>query len=241
MRRALFIMAKEPVPGKVKTRLCPPLTYLQAAEFYRCFLSDVFACAQKLKQEETLDPLDLFVAYHPPESEETFRAWAPESFQFFPQEGAGLSERLINGFSRLFSEGYTTVAVLGSDSPTLPAADLTAGFLCLEKKEENLSLVIKPCRDGGYCFLAMKEFYPQVFTGIDWSTARVLKQTLQKAKALGIKSRCLSPWYDIDTVNDFEFLREPAKAGEDVEGLWSAGKNTLEFYKTHLQPYVEKV
>lgn len=226
-------MAKEPVPGQVKTRLCPPLTHRQAAEFYCCFLRDVFDTAQKLQAAEELKPLDVFVAYHPPEAENTFRTLVPAGFQLFPQAGADLSARLINGFSRLFRQGYATVAVLGGDSPTLPPRDLTAGFLALENKEENFSLAIKPSLDGGYCFLALKQFYPEIFRDIDWSTEHVGEQTLERAKESGIKWLRLAPWYDIDTVEDFKFLQELLawqKRGEILE----AGRYTLEFFKTHL-------
>lgn len=226
-------MAKEPVAGKVKTRLCPPLTHHQAAEFYRCFLLDVFATARELQATKELKPLDVFVAYHPPEAENTFRSFIPPGFQLFPQEGTDLSERLINGFSRLFSQGYTTVAVLGGDSPTLPPQDLVAGFLALENKKENFSLAIKPSLDGGYCFLVMKQFYPEVFRDIDWSTEYVGKQTIERAKASGIKWLSLPPGYDIDTAKDFNFLHEllaRQKAGESL----TAGRRTLEFFRTHL-------
>lgn len=234
MKRALFIMAKEPVPGKVKTRLCPPLTPAMAAEFYRCFLLDVFASAQSLREIEALNPLDLFVAYYPPAAEKTFRALTPKTFQFFPQVGEDLSARLINGFDRLFAQGYSTVAVLSSDSPTLPPQEVASGLLLLEK-EESLSLVIKPCRDGGYCFLAMKQFHPEIFEDIDWSTEQVFWQTAAQADRLGLRWCRLAPWYDLDTVEDFLYLEEILKYEQSKRIPWLAGRRTLEFFYTYLR------
>lgn len=239
MQRALFIMAKAPVPGEVKTRLCPPLTPAMAAKFYRCFLLDIFATAQRLKEVEELSPLDLFVAYHPAGAEKTFRAITPKGFQLFPQEGEGLSARLINSFGRLFARGYSTVAVLSSDSPTLPPQELATGLLRLEKNQEKFSLTIMPCRDGGYCFLAMKQFHPEIFEDIDWSTEKVFSQTTHRADQLGISWFSLPPWYDLDTAEDFKYLKELLKNKAAAERPGPAGRHTLEFFKAHLQGYVK--
>lgn len=240
MKRALFIMAKEPVPGEVKTRLCPPLTPTEAADFYRCFLLDALAAAQSLAEQEELRPLDLFVAYHPKEAEDFFRALAPPVFRLFPQEGEGLSARLINGFGRLFAQGYSTVAALSSDSPTLNPQKLVEGFLLLEEDPPRYALSIKPCVDGGYCFLAMNQFHPRIFEGIEWSSEQVFAQTKQKAAGLGLAWFKMQTWYDIDTVEDFIYLEEILKYEQKNQLPWPAGRRTLEFFNNYLRARLDR-
>ena len=114
-RQALFVMAKDPKAGQVKTRLCPPLTPEVAAGLYQCFLLDV------LDLVAGLPGVDPVVAFSPPESHEEFSRLASGRFRLIPQEGADLGARLENAFRVLFQHGYDRVAAVSTDSPDLPA------------------------------------------------------------------------------------------------------------------------
>src|SRR3989304_134742 len=100
-------------PGKVKTRLVPPLTHSQAASLYRCFLSDIFAALSNLSG------IEIHAAYAPGAPEEKVRELVPERFGIFRQEGAHLGGGMRNAFSRLLSR-YEKVSMTGTDSPDLP-------------------------------------------------------------------------------------------------------------------------
>ncbi len=87
-RIALCIMAKAPEAGRVKTRLCPPLSPDDAAELYRCFLLD------KIAQVREVAGVEPFLAYAPAQAAAVFEALAP-GFTLLPQRGADLTARLL--------------------------------------------------------------------------------------------------------------------------------------------------
>ena len=120
MRNALVIVAKAPVVGQVKTRLCPPLSAVEAAGLFRCFLADTAARAC------TVPEAQVCLAFTPAESEDFFRTLLPFPLRYLPQRGNSLGERLINIFSDLLDDGFTHVVIMDSDSPTLPMAYVQA-------------------------------------------------------------------------------------------------------------------
>nr|HID12970.1 DUF2064 domain-containing protein [Anaerolineae bacterium] len=111
INKRLIVMAKEPVPGQVKTRLCPPCTLEEAARLYRCLLLDTFELVSRLRG------VTVTVAYSPPAAEEAFKIMAPPAFELMPQRGADLGERLSGAFEQLFSLGYERLVAIGADSP----------------------------------------------------------------------------------------------------------------------------
>jgi len=87
MPNALVIVAKAPVVGQVKTRLCPPLTTAEATELFRCFLVDTVARAC------TVPDVQVCLAFTPADSEGLFRALLPFPLRYLPQRGNSLGER----------------------------------------------------------------------------------------------------------------------------------------------------
>ena len=114
MDRALIVVAKQPQAGRTKTRLSPPLSGQQAAELYRCFLLDTLELMTRI---EIAQPI---LAYTPDEAEPFFRRFAPPGFEFTPQVGAGLGERLDHVLADCLQNGYGQAVVMDSDSPSLP-------------------------------------------------------------------------------------------------------------------------
>ena len=113
MRIALCIMAKAPEPGRVKTRLCPPLSPADAAELYRCFLLDKIAQARQVAGAEPV------LAFAPAEAAAVFEALAP-GFTLLVQRGADLTARLVAVCAELFRAGCDAAILIDSDTPTLP-------------------------------------------------------------------------------------------------------------------------
>ena len=187
-------MAKEPAPGKVKTRLTPPLTSHEAAELYRCFLQD-----HLLAMDLLLD-IDVAIAYTPSGARKTFYNFCRENYGLFAQHGKNLGEKLFHIFLEKLSEGYAAVTVMGSDSPDLPNRLVQASFEWL--LGQRADLVLGPSPDGGYYLIAAKKPYPEIFSGIPWSTDKVLATTLIKARHLGLRTELLPPWNDLDTYQD---------------------------------------
>ena len=112
--KLLVVVAKEPVPGKVKTRFYPALSPIDAAGLYRCFLLD------RIAGVSALTGIDIAIAYTPEEARKTFAEFALGGFELFAQRGKNLGERLHNIFLDKFDRGYTAVSIVDSDSPDLP-------------------------------------------------------------------------------------------------------------------------
>jgi len=194
---ALIIVAKEPVPGQTKTRLCPPLSLKSAAAFYRCLLLDSLALMSRL---ETADHV---IAYAPAKAHDYFARLKPDGFSLVAQVGNSLGERLANALGHHFDQGYQRVAIMNSDGPTLPLAHLEEAFSGLDRTDVTLG----PGHDGGYYLIGMKKLHRELFEGIDWSTDRVISQTLAACRRLGLTVHCLPEWYDVDLAEDLNRLR----------------------------------
>jgi rSAM/selenodomain-associated transferase 1 len=200
MDRALLVMAKEPLVGRTKTRLSPPLSGQEAADLYRCFLLDTLELMQRV---ECAQPI---VAYHPDEAEPFFRRFAPPGFDFVPQLGADLGERLDNVLTYCLQNGYRQAVVTDSDSPTLPVAYLEQAFRELDDPE--VDVVLGPCDDGGYYLIGLKAPCSALFRGIAMSTSTVATDTIERAEEYGLRVACLPRWYDVDTYEDLARLIE---------------------------------
>ena len=196
-RCLLVIMAKEPFPGKVKTRLQPHLSSDESAALYTCFLQDRF------EEMRDLPGTDVAVAYTPAMAVETFTSFVPDSFRLFPQRGSTLTERLTAVTASAFGDRYRFVVVMDSDSPDLPKERVLQSFTLLA---EGADVVFGPCRDGGYYLVGLREARGGIFEGIPWSTSRVLQESLARAASLGLTAALLEPWQDVDTFEDLQDL-----------------------------------
>jgi rSAM/selenodomain-associated transferase 2/rSAM/selenodomain-associated transferase 1 len=191
----LALFAKAPVPGRVKTRLAKGIGEEAAARVYEASLLDVVETARR-----SGIPLRLFVDDLPAAGD-----YFSRSFPGIRMEGQApgdLGTRLVEAFERLFGEGAERAIVMGSDSPTLPADHLRQAAGALDEADA----VVGPAEDGGYYLLGLnRRSWPAagaLFQGIDWSTERVLDQTLRRAAESSITIRQAPTWYDIDTAAD---------------------------------------
>jgi hypothetical protein len=196
MNKALLIFAKQPLPGKVKTRLSPPLSLQEAADVYRCMLSDTLA------KVADLPGVSVLLFFEPAPGAAGFFLRDFPGVRIFPQEGDGLGERLEKAFERVFALGFKSVAVIGTDSPDLPLAYLEEPYRLLE--ENGVDVVFGPAVDGGYYLVASGRFYPGLFRDIPWSTNRVLEKSMETAASFGLQVVSLPVWHDMDTVEDLK-------------------------------------
>ena len=190
----LVVVAKAPVPGEVKTRLVPHFSPAQAAELFRCFLQD------RIEEMGQLKGIDLAVAFTPAEARETFARITGNGFKLFSQKGEGLGQRLNNVFIENLARGYDAVSIIDSDTPDLPGATVEQSFRILMSGKADA--VYGPCDDGGYYLVGMRRPHPELFENIPWSTEAVLNITLKRAAGLGIKTKLLPGWNDLDTFED---------------------------------------
>ncbi|MBU5637998.1 TIGR04282 family arsenosugar biosynthesis glycosyltransferase [Geomonas sp. Red69] len=189
MKRVLAIFAKTPLPGRVKTRLSPPLSPRQAAELYRCMLLDIVERAAAL-------PTDIVIFHEG--SAEFFEKAAPGAV-LVRQCTGGLGVRLEHAFQELSSRGYGPRVVIGTDSPDLPLAFIEEGFRRLEQGSEA---VFGPAEDGGYYLVGVSGGYGTLFRDIPWSSEKVLEASLRQAAASGLAAALLPSWHDVDSYED---------------------------------------
>jgi rSAM/selenodomain-associated transferase 1 len=190
----LVVVAKAPVPGKVKTRLIPDFTAGEAADLYRCFLEDRIIAMNSLKG------VDLAIAYTPADAAEMFTPFRRNGFCLFSQKGKDLGERLNSIFQEKLADGYDAVSIIDSDSPDLPASTVQESFKRLLSNQTDV--VFGPCHDGGYYLVGMRKPHPELFYNIPWSTETVLANTLETAKKVGVKTDLLPWWNDLDIFED---------------------------------------
>ena len=206
---ALVIFAKWPVPGQVKTRLCPPLQPEQAAELARCFLVDTVERVCSLKD------VQVWLAFTPHDTEALFRELLPSSVRYLPQRGKDLGERELNIFVDLLGKEAVCVAIMGSDIPSIPLASLQAAFALL--KNPGCDAVFGPSSDGGYYFVGAKAVHASLFEDIEWSTEKVLQQTLRQARLHHLHVSLMPRWHDVDTAEDLQQLAQQLAQLRDDE------------------------
>ena len=186
-------MAKAPRPGKVKTRLAPPLTLEQSAALNICFLRDT---AENLSAVAADGRAAGLVCYTPVGDEALFEGLLPEDFSLVPQRGDGFGERLLAAAEDILACGFGAVCLIDSDSPTVPAAAFEQAVAELAREGDRI--VLGPSEDGGYYLIGLKQAHPEPFSGIHWSTATVYAETIAAARAAGIEIVELPLWYDVD-------------------------------------------
>ena len=201
------LIAKPPVPGRVKTRFCPALTPEAAAAIYRGFLIDMLALIADL-------PGTARAIVVPPETNKTALAdMIPDDFWVRHQPMAGLTDALSGTLAEALARGYDRVILLGSDTPSLPQSLLEQAMAALTDHD----LVIGPATDGGYYLIGLKQAAPALFEDMSWSTASVFFQTIKRAHRMGLRIACLPPWYDVDIVEDLRFLAAHLAADSTIK------------------------
>jgi rSAM/selenodomain-associated transferase 1 len=180
----LGVFAKQPLPGRVKTRLTPPLSPAEASALYGV------ALRESVTRFATV-PAEVVLCWT------GRRRWFARAFPghaLLHQGRGNLGARLARVTAALFAAGGGPVAVVGSDSPDLPVPLLDAAFAALAAAD----VAAIPCRDGGYALLALSRSAPELFSGIPWSSSGVLAATQRRAAALGLRFATIGAWDDLD-------------------------------------------
>jgi rSAM/selenodomain-associated transferase 1 len=190
---ALAVMTKAPQAGRVKTRLVPPLTPEEAAELNKCFLRDTAAAISNAAGADTACGI---AVYTPVGAESAYIDVLPADFSLLPQRGDEFGERLYFAVEDLFNCGFNSLCLIDSDSPTVPAENFEQAVELLGASEDRI--VLGPSDDGGYYLIGMKKPYRHLFEHIDWSTERVLNQTMQCAAEIDLEVKLLPTGFDVD-------------------------------------------
>ena len=189
----LLIFVKYPEPGKVKTRLAQYIGKEKAAHIYSVIAEAIIHRVSKSREYKTI------IFFDPPERKSDVENWLPNNdCKFLPQEGNSLGERMANAFSKAFSLGAEKAVIIGTDCMDISNDLISEAFATLDITD----VILGPAEDGGYYLLGLKKLIPEIFNHIDWSTDRVLNQTLKTLREKGLRFQLLQTLKDIDTAND---------------------------------------
>jgi glycosyltransferase A (GT-A) superfamily protein (DUF2064 family) len=185
MKTQLLVIAKAPVPGRVKTRLCPPCTPRQAAEIAAAALHDTLAAATSLPTARRT--VVLCGQYE-----------APDGWHLVPQRGDGLAERLANGFADT-AQPDTASVLIGMDTPQVSAHLLAAVAAGLA----DADAVLGAAPDGGWWTLALRDpGHAGALRTVPMSTPDTATATLAALRGQGLRVRLTAPLRDVDTATD---------------------------------------
>ncbi|MFE9461812.1 DUF2064 domain-containing protein [Streptomyces californicus] len=198
----LLVIAKEPVAGRVKTRLCPPFSPAEAAELAAASLADTLETLLALPARRRVLVLD----GRPGD-------WVPPGFEVVPQSGGGLDERLAAAFG-----GCTGPALLvGMDTPQIGAAHLAPALA--PDAWDGCGAWFGPAEDGGFWALGLAQPDPSLLLGVPMSvpeTGAVQRCRLVEA---GLVVRELPVLVDVDTAADARRVATAAPGGRFAAAL----------------------
>ncbi len=200
-RPRLLVFLKAPRHGTVKTRLATTLGHDLALVAYRELVAITLGNLAGLAPA-----IDVELRFAPDDAEAELASWLQPGWRAVPQGAGNLGNRLARAFQNAFADSCPRVVVIGSDCPYLTADDIRAAFEALAQSE----VVLGPATDGGYWLLGMRNFRPELFSGIDWSTSQVRAQTLARAHAAGLRVTELRQLSDVDTEAEWRAWQQDA-------------------------------
>lgn len=204
MKAQLVVFGREPVPGRVKSRLAADVGAERAAAVYAVLLDHTLAEAASSGLETVL------ALAGAPSAMWRHGLRVPTELQ----TGAELGSRMAAAFRRRFDGGAERVVLVGSDCPGLQAAHLRRAAAAVAE----VPAVLGPAADGGYWLVAQRRPGLDLFTGIPWSAPSTLESTRRRLEGLGVSWLELEPLADIDTEADLLAALDDDAVSESVRG-----------------------
>jgi hypothetical protein len=182
---ALLVIAKAPVPGRSKTRLCPPCTPAQAAALAEAALEDTLAVVAATPARRRVLVLD----GEPGE-------WLPPDIDVVAQRGGGLAERLAFAFD---DAAGGPALLIGMDTPQVTSFLLQTGLDALGAGARS---VLGLAADGGYWAIGLRRPDPTVFAGVPMSASHTGAAQRDRLRRLGLDPVMLPILRDVDRIAD---------------------------------------
>jgi len=217
-KRCVILFVRLPEKGRVKTRLA-----LQVGE----------DTALRLYENMVLDVVDLLkggrfpfrICFTPPDARDQMTGWLGKEYDYLPQTGDHLGDRMEKAFAKVFSEDVEEALLIGSDIPGLTIGILEEAFASFVTNDA----VIGPADDGGYYLIGFRKntFTPRIFHDMAWSTSAVFRETADRLHEASRKVHLLPELTDVDTVEDLKTLLSQAR------GTQSEPSRTRSFLEKH--------
>ena len=195
--RLLIVFSKNPVAGRVKTRLASAIGDAEALRIYEQLREITRQAAVEVDAAKAISYADFIPAA------DLLLTGGAEAWL---QQGNDLGERMHNAFVKGFSLGFSRVALIGTDCPEITPFILELAF----EKLDACDVVLGPARDGGFYLSAMKRPFPELFLDRRWSHSSVLSDSLRIVRESARSCDLLPALSDIDTFDDLK-----------ASGLWA--------------------
>lgn len=183
----ILVIAKEPVAGRVKTRLTPPFTAEQAARLAEASLEDTLRTVAETPAGQRVLALDGLPG-----------AWLPPGFVVIPQRGQGLDQRLAAAFTDTYRLRPDPVVLIGMDTPQVTPALLRVATGALTEHDA----VYGPATDGGWWLLGLRRPDPALLLGVPMSHPHTGQAQLERLAQAGLSVLKLPELTDVDTADD---------------------------------------
>ncbi|MEM7549042.1 MAG: TIGR04282 family arsenosugar biosynthesis glycosyltransferase [Bacteroidota bacterium] len=196
-KECLIIFSKNPVLGKVKTRLARTIGEEKALDTYRLLLRRTRDITRNLECDKVVYYSDYVNCED---------LWNSEQYKKQKQLGEDLGIRMCNALNDQFSKGYERCIIIGTDCFELTSEIIENAFKNLEDK----GAVVGPAEDGGYYLIGMTKPHQQVFQGIEWSTSKVFEKTIEIFENKNVQVVLMPTLSDVDEERDLETMSEHA-------------------------------
>ncbi len=183
----IVVLAKEPIPGRVKTRLTPPFTPYEAASLAEAALADTLEAVHRTRVVRRV----LCLAGEP-----TF--WVPDSFEVIRQRGVGLDERIAAAMWDTYSGLPVPTVLIGMDTPQITAGLLEAAVEPLARTMADAAF--GPAEDGGFWLLGLRRPAPYLTIGVPMSEAVTGRAQLVRLIQAGLRIHMTPELVDVDTL-----------------------------------------
>jgi rSAM/selenodomain-associated transferase 1 len=191
---AIIIFVRNPILGKVKSRLAATVGKERALGIYTILLKYTDTICKHLSA-------DTYVFYEDFVNHDDM--WEEGIYQKKLQEGNSLGDRMQHAFRNVFKHGYQKVVIIGSDCYELTSAIITESFEALSLQD----VVIGPAADGGYYLLGMKKCIREIFDNNNWGGSTLYEDTVRQLKEGGYTYRSLIELNDVDVESDIDFSK----------------------------------
>ena len=199
----LIVLAKAPVPGRVKTRLTPPFTPQEAAMLAEAALVNTLeAGASASFARHTLSLDDQRAAPG------ALRAELPARFEVSPQRGQGLDERIAAAFDDAYAQLAVPIVLIGMDTPQVTPGLLETVAQPLAAGDADA--VFGPAEDGGFWLLGLRKPDPRLILGVPMSADHTGRVQLDRLRDAGLRVRQVPELLDVDTAEDAERVARQA-------------------------------
>lgn len=206
----VLLFARYPAPGQAKTRLIPELGPRSAAVLHRRMTEHAAGVARAVRDSGDIGITVCCTGARVRD----FRAWLGEDLQYEMQSSGDLGIRMRRAFETAFSRGGAGALAIGTDVPDLSPDILRQAVDGLREHD----VVLGPAADGGYYLFGMRRCRPELFTGMEWGTGSVYRQTCDAIRSCGLTFLELPTLDDVDRPGDLARVRGDLRFAEAFGG-----------------------